>query len=260
MSGYDGWNPWHGCTKISPGCLHCYVYRRDERYGGVASQCRKTAAFDLPLRRDRGGDWKLPRGSWVYTCFTSDFLLEDADDWRPDCWRMIRERSDCTFCFFTKRIERMGVCLPADWGDGYDNVVVGCTVENAAMAERRLPVFAELPIKHRMIVAEPLLERIDVSPWLGYVEEVCAGGESGRDARPCDYEWVLALRDQCAEQGVPFVFHQTGARFVRDGKTYFVARRLQHSQAKKAGIDIPAPGGKPTRPPQPAAEQLELML
>lgn len=260
MAEYNGWNPWHGCTKISPGCAHCYVYRRDERYGGSASQCRKTAAFDLPLRRDRSGDWKLPRGSYVYTCFTSDFLLADADDWRAECWRMMRERSDCMFCFFTKRIERMGLCLPPDWGDGYDNVTVGCTVENAAMAERRLPVFAELPIKHRMIVAEPLLERIDVSPWLDCVEEVCAGGESGRGARPCDYDWVLALRDQCAEKGVPFVFHQTGARFVRDGRTFAVPRRLQHAQAKKAGIDSPAPGGRQARPPQPTAEQLELEL
>lgn len=257
---YDGWNPWHGCTKISPGCAHCYVYRRDEAFGGTASKCRKTAAFDLPLRRGRSGGWKLPLGSWVYTCFTSDFLLADADDWRPDCWKMMRERSDCTFCFFTKRIERMGSCLPPDWGDGYDNVVVGCTVENQEMAERRLPVFAELPIKRRLIVAEPLLGPIDVSPWLGCVEEVCAGGESGKDARPCDFEWVLALRDACAERGVPFSFHQTGARFVRGGKLYKIPRRLQHVQAKKAGIDIPGPGERRKHPPEPTAEQLELPL
>jgi protein gp37 len=187
-------------------------------------------------------------------------LLADADGWRPDCWKMMRERRDCTFCFFTKRIERMAECLPPDWGDGYDNVVVGCTVENQEMAERRLPVFAELPIKRRLIVAEPLLGPVDVSPWLGCVEEVCAGGESGRDARPCDFDWVLALRDACAERGVAFSFHQTGARFVRDGKLYKIPRRLQHAQAKKAGIDVPGPFGQKKRPPEPTAEQLELPL
>ena len=114
---------------------------------------------------------------------------------------------------------------------------VGCTVENQAMAERRLPVFAELPIKHRMIVAEPLLERIDVSPWLGCVEEVCAGGESGRDARPCDYDWVLGIRHQCMTLGVPFHFKQTGAHFRMEGRLYNIPRKWQMQQAHRAGID-----------------------
>ncbi|MBS7262503.1 MAG: DUF5131 family protein [Eubacteriales bacterium] len=242
MSGSVGWNPWHGCTKISSGCRHCYVYRRDEMVGVTASSslCRKTKAFDLPVRRTRDGQWRIEPGKTVFTCFTSDFLLTDADDWRPACWDMIRRRPDCRFLFFTKRIDRLAECLPADWGDGYENVTIGCTVENQDRADYRLPIFLALPIRHRTIVAEPLLEALDLSPYLDErIEELDVGGESGPGARPCRYEWVLSLKEQCDEKNVPFSFHQTGARFVKDGKLYLVPRREQHKQARKAGLDTP---------------------
>ena len=157
---YVNWNPWHGCTKISAGCKYCYVYRQDEMYGAAAaaSLCRKTAAFDLPVRKARDGGRKIPGGKIIFTCFTSDFLLKDADDWRPDCWQMIRRRPDCMFYFFTKRIDRLAECLPPDWGDGYDNVCIGCTVENQDRADYRLPIFRSLPIRHRSIIAAPLLD------------------------------------------------------------------------------------------------------
>ena len=237
---YADWNPWHGCTKISPGCKYCYVYRQDEMYGSTlaSSLCRKTGAFDLPLKRRRDGNYKIPPGKIVFTCFTSDFLLEDADPWRADCWRMMRRRSDCWFYFFTKRIHRLEECLPPDWGEGYDNVLIGCTVENQDRADYRLPIFLDLPIKHRSIIASPLLERLDLSPYLDdRIEEVATGGESGVEARPCDYDWILDLRRQCVEKDIPFRFHQTGAHFIKDGRMYRVRRRYQLSQARKANID-----------------------
>lgn len=237
---YADWNPWHGCTKISAGCKFCYVYRQDEMYGCEigSNVARKTAAFDLPIKRKRDKSYKLPPGKVVFTCFTSDFLLEDADEWRPDCWRMIRERSDCMFYFFTKRIDRFADCIPADWGDGYPNVLIGCTVENQAMADRRLPIFMSAPIRHKIITAAPLLEQINILPYLdSSIEEVSVGGESGVNARPCHYDWILNLRRQCVEKNVPFRFHQTGAYFVKDGKLYRIMRKYQLSQAHKAGID-----------------------
>ena len=237
---YASWNPWHGCTKISPGCKYCYVYRQDEKFGnGDASrQCRKNASFSLPVQRKRDGSYKIPPGRIVFTCFTSDFLLEDADPWRADCWKMIRTRSDCLFYFFTKRIDRLEKCLPPDWGMGYENVMIGCTVENQDRADYRLPIFRELPICHRSIIAAPLLEGIDISPYLdSSIEEVSASGESGLEARPCHYEWILDLRRQCMKKDIPFCFHQTGARFIKDGKLYRIPRRFQISQAMKAGID-----------------------
>ncbi len=232
------WNPWHGCHKISAGCAHCYVYRADGRHERDASIVQKTGGFYLPVSHARGGGYKVPSGSFIWTCFTSDFLLEDADGWRGEAWRMIRERSDCSFLFITKRITRFAHCLPEDWGEGYPNVSVCCTVENQAKADERLPVFREASIRHKAIVCEPLLERIDLSAHLGaWVDSVTVGGESGEEARVCDYDWVLDIRRQCVDAGVPFHFKQTGANFVKDGKRYQIPRKLQHAQARKAGID-----------------------
>ena len=183
---YADWNPWHGCTKISSGCKYCYVYRQDEMYGSeiASSLCRKTANFNLPIKRKCDKSWKIVGGKVVFTCFTSDFLLEDADPWRPECWKMLRLRSDLWFFFFTKRIDRFMQCVPDDWGDGYENVIVGCTVENQAMADYRLPIFRSLPIRHKAIIASPLLTAMDITPWLDEtIEEVSVGGESGVDAR-----------------------------------------------------------------------------
>lgn len=218
--------------KVSPGCRFCYVYRQDEMYGSeIASNlARKTAAFNLPVKRKRDNTFKIPSGKIVFTCFTSDFLLEDADPWRPECWEMMRFRSDCMFYFFTKRIDRLERCLPPDWGDGYENVIIGCTVENQAMAERRLPIFKELPIRHKSIIVAPMLERMDISRWLDdTIEEVSVSGESGVGARPCDFDWILDLRSQCVAKEVPFRFHQTGAYFIKDGRTYRIHRRHQLS-------------------------------
>ncbi len=232
------WNPWHGCRKISEGCRHCYVYRTDSRYGRDSSVPEKNADFDLPLRRDRNGNYKLQPGELVYTCFTSDFFLDAADGWREEAWDIMRRRSDLRYLIITKRIDRFEDCLPDDWGDGWDNVCVCCTCENQDRADYRLPFFLEAPIKHRQIICEPLLEGIDMRRYLGgWIEGVVVGGESGNEARLCDYDWVLDIRAQCVEKGVPFSFKQTGANFRKDGRVYRVPRRFQHSQARKAGIN-----------------------
>ena len=106
------------------------------------------------------------------------------------------------------------------------------------MADARLPVFREAPIQHRMIVCEPLLEKIDLRDYLGnWVESVTVGGESGAEARVCDYDWILDIRSQCIEADVPFQFKQTGANFLKDGKRYQIKRALQHAQARKANIN-----------------------
>ena len=233
------WNPWHGCRKLSAGCKNCYVYREDAARGRDASAIARTAMFDLPAGKGRGGEYKIPSGATVYTCFTSDFFLEDADAWRGDAWRIMRGRQDLDFVFITKRIDRIRACLPPDWGEGYPNVAIGCTCENRRAADYRLPLFRAAPAKKRFVVCEPLLERIDLSPHLGpWFCSVVVGGESGENARECLYDWVLDIRSQCEAANVPFRFKQTGANFVKDGKRYKIERRHQHAQAKKAGIDF----------------------
>lgn len=233
------WNPWHGCHKISEGCLNCYVYRRDAQYGKDSSVVAKTADFNLPMKRNRAGEYKLSGDETVYTCFTSDFFLEEADEWRVEAWQMIRKRNDLIFFIVTKRIHRFQVNLPADWGDGYDNVTISCTVENQNRADYRLPIFLAAPIRHKRIICEPLLESVNLAAYLSpVIEGVIVGGESGFNARICSYDWVLNIREQCRQKGVAFQFKQTGARFEKDGKLYNIDRKLQELQAHKAGIDL----------------------
>ena len=240
------WNPWHGCRKISPGCANCYVYRRDESIGKDASIVTKTGDYNLPLKRNRQGQYKLTADDGVvFTCMTSDFFLEEADDWRQDCWDMIRERTDLQFHIITKRIDRFAQCIPPDWCNGWDHVTICSTCENQDRTDYRLPILLNLPIKHREIISEPLLGEIDMEQYLatGLIDHVTCGGESGDLARPCDFRWIQMIRRQCIRCGVPFTFKQTGAVFIKDGKVYHIDRKLQMAQAKKSGYSyIPGTG------------------
>lgn len=232
------WNLWHGCRKLSEGCRNCYVYRMDERHGKDSSEVKKTGYFNLPLKKNRKGEYKIPSGELVYTCFTSDFFLEEADQWREEAWSMIKKRQDLKFLIITKRIDRFLNVIPSDWGDGYENVTICCTVENQDRADYRLPIYLNLPIRHKIIICEPLLEQIDLSSYLcSQIEQLIAGGESGMEARVCDYDWILDLRRQCIENGVSFRFKQTGAKFKKDRKIYNIDRKFQHKQASKANIN-----------------------
>ena len=232
------YNPWHGCHKYSEGCVNCYVYRRDDSIGKDASVITRTASFYMPLAKKKNGEYRMAPGSHIYCCMTSDFFLEDADPWREEVWKMIRERSDVDFTIITKRISRVNECLPEDWGEGYDNVTICCTMESQKQADIRLPILKELPLKHRKIICEPLLTPIDFHGQLNYmIEGVTCGGESGDRARVCDYDWILDIRRQCIEKDIPFYFKQTGANFRKDNRTYSIERRYQMSQARKAAIN-----------------------
>lgn len=232
------WNPWRGCHKYSEGCKFCYIHKGDAKRGVDTGQVVKTEKFYAPVERNKKGEYKMKPGQLVFLCFTTDFLVEDADEWRGECWQMIKERADLQFLFLTKRIERFMDCIPDDWGEGYENVTVSCTVENQQMADYRLAIFKELPIRHKNIVCQPLLEEINIAPYLEQIELVVVGGESDKNARPLDYEWVLRIREQCVSKNVHFNFRQCGTHFIKDGKTYTLRVRDLCSQARKAGIDL----------------------
>jgi Bacteriophage protein gp37 len=150
---------------------------------------------------------------------------------------MIKERSDLHFIFLTKRIERFTDCTPDNWGAGYENVTVGCTIENQNMADFRLSIFSKLPIKHKNVICQPLLEEVHIEKYLDDVELVVVGGESDYNARPLNYDWVLFLRQQCINTSTHFQFRQCGTYFIKDGKKYTLSVRELCSQAKRAGID-----------------------
>lgn len=231
------WNPWRGCHRHSEGCRFCYIHKGDLKRGIDTDNIIKADNFYAPVARNKSGEYKIKSGQTVFLCFSTDFLIEDADEWRSECWQMMRERSDLHFLFLTKRIERFMDCIPEDWNDGYDNVTVGCTVENQARADYSLSIFNELPIKHKNIVCQPLIGEINLSAYLDQVELVVVGGESDRNARPLDYGWVLSIREQCIAHKVHFEFRQCGTHFIKDGKNYTLSTRDLCSQARKAGIN-----------------------
>ena len=231
------WNPWRGCKKCSDGCLHCYIHKGDAKRGVDTNEIVKTKDFAKPTERLKNDGYKMKPGI-VYTCFSTDFLIEEADSWRTECWKMIKERQDCTFLFLTKRIERFMECIPEDWNNGYDNVVVCCTIENQKNADKKLAVFQTLPIKHKCITAQPLIGSIDIERYLEGIELVVIGGESDYYARPLDYNWVLNIREQCIRKNVAFEFRQCGTHFIKDGKKYKLQTKDLCSQARKADIDF----------------------
>lgn len=230
------WNPWRGCKKCSEGCLHCYIHKGDLKRGINTNNIIKTDDFYKPIIKQKNGEYKMKSGL-IYLCFSSDFLIEEADIWRDECWKMIKERSDCTFLFLTKRINRFMECIPNDWNDGYDNVVVSCTVENQRNADYKLKIFSSLPIKHKLITAQPLIEKINIEEYLDGIEAVIVGGESDKFARVLDYEWVIDIKDQCIRKNVNFTFRQCGTHFIKDKKLYILQKKDLCKQARLANID-----------------------
>ncbi len=234
------WNPWHGCHKKSAGCQNCYMFRRDSLYNKDSTIITKTKYFDLIIRKNKKGEFKIPDNNIVYTCMTSDFFIEQADSWREEIWQMIKERPNLTFYIITKRIERMANHLPKDWQKGYKNVIICATCENQQMANERIPILLKLPISKREIICEPMLEEIHIESFLKtkLINKVICGGESGTKARPCNYNWILNMHQQCLQNHVSFYFKQTGANFIKNNKVYKIARKDQLSQANKANINL----------------------
>lgn len=231
------WSPWRGCHKHSEGCKYCYIHKGDLKRGMDTNHIIKTENFYAPIAKNKKGEYKIKSGQTVYLCFSTDFFIEEADTWRSECWEIIKERSDLNFIFLTKRIERFHKCIPTDWDSGYDNVTIGCTIENQDRADFRLSLFTTLPIKHKNIICQPLIEAVNIEKYLDGVELVVVGGESDKNARPLDYNWVLSIREQCISKDVHFEFRQCGTHFIKDGKSYTLNTRDLCSQARKAHIN-----------------------
>ena len=239
----DIWNPWHGCRKYSEGCDHCYLYYLDRAHGKDGGEIYKVKTnFNLPLKKDRQGNFKVPSGASLRVSMTSDFFLEEADAWRDEAWNMMRLRPDVHFWLLTKRAHRIRACLPWDWLNGWDNVSLNVTAENQARADERLPVLLEIPAKHKGVMVAPFLGAVDLTRYLasGQLETVFADGENYDGKRPLHYEWVKHLYDQCVQFGVPFSFFGTGNVFVKDGRAYSICKAYQHVQALRSGLQYPA--------------------
>lgn len=232
------WNPWSGCTKVSPGCAHCYAEREHKRFGRNFDLVQRSkTTFNAPLK------WKEP--ALVFTCSWSDFFHSDADAWRAEAWAIIRATPHLTYQILTKRPERLADHLPADWGtQGYANVWLGVSVENQRHMDR-VALLSNVPATVRFVSAEPLLGPLNFS-WpsaamdytspIEAIDWVIVGGESGAKSRPMELDWVRAIRDTCQTALVPFFLKQLGGypdarahdKAVLDGQTHTEMPVMSH--------------------------------
>jgi len=130
--------------------------------------------------------------------------------WRVDLWDLVRRCQNLDWQILTKRPENIQAMLPQDWGEGWENVWLGTSVEDQIRADARIPVLSGIPAAVRFLSVEPLLGPVVLD--LRNISWVICGGESGRSARPLDPAWALSVRDQCVENKVPFFFKQWGGR------------------------------------------------
>ena len=214
-----------------------YLDRVRDRNG--ADIYRTKAGFRYPLSKDRKGNYKIKSGELIRVCMTSDFFLEEADVWRDEAWDIMRQRRDVKFFLLTKRPERVAKHLPKDWGDGWAHIFFNVTCENQKRADERIPILLDLPFKHKGIMCAPFIGPVSIERYLpeGQIEQVICGGENYDGARPCHFDWVRSLHDECVRCDVTFAFIETGTVFIKDGKRYRISnKRTQAQQAYRSGM------------------------
>lgn len=241
-------NAWIGCTKVGPGCDNCYaeawdargLQGQEARWGPHAKRTRTAPAnWRKPLSWDRAAA-KAGERHRVFCSSLADVFDNHASilpEWRADLWALIRATPNLDWMLLTKRPGNIAKMLPEDWGRGYPNVWLGCTVVNQAEADRDIPKLLDVPARVRFLSMEPLLGPVNIlKPQFGAAycaakckpgclargDEECpqfstgdldlviVGGESGPRARPMHPDLARSLRDQCVAAGVPFFFKQWG--------------------------------------------------
>lgn len=251
------WNPVTGCTKVSPGCAHCYAERVAERFRDVKGHAYERG-FDLQLRPERlDQPVRWQRRRMIFVNSMSDLFHEDIpDDFIAQVFDVMWHRAPRhTYQVLTKRAERMRDFCRIYYGDQKPpmNIWLGVSVENQVMADRRIPFLLEAPAAVRFLSCEPLLGPLDLSRWIGPglltlemsqqlegfaktrdgamwnvpfgnvrhefhgLAWAIVGGESGPRARPMDMDWARAIRDTCVPAMVPFFFKQVGGVTSKSG-------------------------------------------
>ena len=213
------WNPVTGCTKVSPGCAHCYAEAITLRFkqGGPFLPGKATIAIH-DERLDIPGKWKTPRRIFVNSM--SDLFHEEVPfEFVRKVFRKMEAYDRHIYQVLTKRPQRILDFF--DWdserSEWPEHVWIGTSVENQYWADQRIPTLEKVPAVVRFLSVEPLLKAVDLSPYLNSLQWVIVGGESGHRARPMKEEWVVRIRDDCAEAGVPFFFKQWGGRTSKSG-------------------------------------------
>jgi len=203
------WNPVTGCTKVSPGCAHCYAETFAERFRGVPGHPYEQG-FDLrfwPERLEVPLRWRRPRVIFVNSM--SDLFHEEVPPaYVARVFDVMRRADWHTFQVLTNRERRLAELAPRlDWPP---NVWMGVSIENRRFVHRA-DYLRGVPAAVRFISAEPLLGPLEGLD-LGGIDWLIAGGESGPRHRPVRAEWVRDLRGRCQEESVAFFFKQWGGR------------------------------------------------
>ena len=236
-------NPWIGCTKVSPGCDHCYAERdmadrlKVVQWGPHGERVRtKPANWAKPLAWNRRHDEFFAqhgRRQRVFCASLADVFDNAVDPaWRADLLELIDQTPNLGWLLLTKRIGNVAGMLPNGWLMDHANVWLGASIVNQAEADRDIPKLLQVPARVRFLSMEPLLGSVDLKlsrpardddrqDLDGYCDTIITsvgaglhwiivGGESGPAARPMHPDWARSLRDQCAAAGVPFLFKQWG--------------------------------------------------
>jgi len=236
------WNPVRGCTKISPGCTHCYAETFAERFRGVAGHPFEFG-FDLRLIPEKLGDpirWSKPKKIFVNSM--SDLFHENVpDEYIENVARVMLAANWHTYQILTKRANRMATMLRGKLQKAADasHIWWGVSVENRQHGLPRIEQLRGALPRVAFLSVEPLLEDLGNLDLHG-IHWVIVGGESGPGARPMLEDWVRGIRRQCQSQSIPFFFKQWGG--VRksetgrtlDGKTYDEFPAIQ----RNAGVDL----------------------
>ena len=201
------WNPVTGCTKVSPGCKHCYAERMAKRLQAMG-QPNYRRGFEVSLHEqmlELPLAWKSPQTVFVNSM--SDLFHESVpDEFLARVFAVMRRASWHTFQVLTKRADRLAVIASAlNWPP---NVWMGVSVESRGYLDR-LDRLRSVPAAVRFISFEPLLEPLGGMDLRG-IDWAIVGGESGPGARRVEASWVVDIRNQCVAAGVPFFFKQWG--------------------------------------------------
>lgn len=231
------WNPVRGCTKISPGCKHCYAEVFAERFRGVKGHPYERG-FDLRLVPGKLGEplrWRIPK--MVFVNSMSDLFHEGISDNYIEAVASVMVRADWhTYQVLTKRSKRLATLLSTrlKFAANAPHIWWGVSVEDKRYGLPRIPDLQSVSAAVRFLSVEPLLEDLGILDLRG-IHWVIVGGESGRGARPMRRDWVISIRDQCSSADVPFFFKQWGGLHKKrngrnlDGRTCDeFPRRLQN--------------------------------
>ena len=280
-------NPWWGCVKVSAACTHCYAETLAARWRFKWGTTQTPRAFgdkhwNEPLAWNRKAVADGVRRRVFCASMADVFELRDnehgatLDTLRERLWTLIEATPGLDWQLLTKRPQNIQAMVPPRWLSAWPaHVWVGCTVENQAAADKRIPHLLSVPARVRFLSCEPLLGPVDLTAWIGRntwlnsrlincdehtvvgeddacngcpnggtecagrwdrgLHQVIAGGESGPKARPTHPDWLRQLRDQCAEAGVAYMFKQFGAWAPMDIDRGGVVRLVDTDGTVRAG-------------------------